>query len=203
MLVLSAGFCAQERVENPVFKKNSYYLEFFGQGLYYSFNCDRLMYTHFGFKSSISAGLTFLPHPELFVVALPASYNVMYGPRNHNIELGIGFTPMFIQTKSQVTENWQDANGVQVSNQFEGTQNYFYTYLTPKIGYRLQKKDGGFFMRATFTPAVGLINIEGNIKGGHIKNTGIGHINFFGQTAFFPYAAVPWLGLSVGWTRKK
>lgn len=207
LCIVFVGFTLNLRSQEPVKEsaaaRNSYYFEFFGQGLYYSFNYDRLIKTTGPLKNSYSAGLTLLPHPELFVVAVPASYNVFYGEGKHHLELGLGFTPMFIKTKSSASETWQDASGTMITNVYDATQNNYYTYLTTKIGYRLQKKEGGFFMRATFTPAVGLVSYEGTVKGGYVKQADRGHLNMLGQTAFFPYPAVPWLGLSIGWTGKK
>ena len=72
----------------------------------------------------------------------------------------------------------------------------FYSYLTPKIGYRFQRPQGGIFFRLTATPMFALVN--------HYSSN-----NFFGvstevfqNVAGLGYRIFPWPGISVGYTFK-
>jgi hypothetical protein len=193
----------QENVTRTETKRNTIYIEAFGQGLYNSFTFDRLYNVDKKIKTSFSAGLTTIPHPELFVVGTPVSYNFLFGQKNHHLELGIGITPMYLrQGRIDCSESVTDANGVIQTNSFVGYQNNFYSYFTPKIGYRFQKNTGGFFFRFTFTPSVAGINAIGGVQGGNLIKRNQ-EIQYFKYAAFFePNKIFPWAGISIGWTLK-
>jgi hypothetical protein len=74
--------------------------------------------------------------------------------------------------------------------------------LTPKIGYRYQPKNGGFFARATLTPAVAMVNYDGMLVeyGSRQKHTSFSGFTFFREAAFFPFRVFPWAGISFGYT---
>jgi hypothetical protein len=102
----------------------------------------------------------------------------------------------------KVSEGFVDSRGVIENNDYIGHQNNFYTYFTPKMGYRFQKNDGGLFFRLTVTPLVAGINSIGGTQGGKlIKNER--ETEYFKYAAFFePYKIYPWAGMSIGWTLK-
>lgn len=193
----------QKRAEAPEFKRNSIYVEAFGQGLYNSFSFDRLYNVDKKIKTSMSAGLTIVPSTSLFVLATPVSYNYIFGQKNHHLELGIGFTAMYLRLgKISVSESITDANGVQQTNSFTGCSHNFYSYFTPKIGYRFQKPGGGLFLRLTLTPTMAGINSIGGTQGGKFIKEGR-ETQYFKSAAFFePYKIFPWAGISIGWTFK-
>jgi hypothetical protein len=193
----------QENVKTTEIKRNSIYLEAFGQGLYNSFSYDRLYNVDKKIKTSFTAGLTIIPHPELLVLALPISYNYIFGQKNHHLELGIGFTAMYLREgQIDASEEYTDNNGIIEQNNFIGHTNNFYSYFTPKLGYRFQKPSGGLFLRLTLTPPFAGINKIGSIKGSKY-NTDWSYTEYFSSAAFFGYRAFPWAGLSIGWTLKK
>jgi hypothetical protein len=198
--ILSSG---QENVMPEDIKRNSIYFEAFGQGLYNSFSFDRLYNVEKKIKTSFSAGLTYVPLPELFVLAAPFSYNYIVGQKNHHLELGVGFTAMYLrQGRINASEEYTDNNGLSHTNNFMGHSTDFYTYFTPKIGYRFQKPGGGLFVRATLTPPIAGINRIGSLKGGNTTSDW-SSTEYFTSAAFFGYRVYPWAGASIGWTLKK
>lgn len=194
---------AQETAQ-PIIKRNTVYFEVFGQGLYDAFSFDRLYRVDKKVKSSFSAGLTIIPSGELLVLATPISYNYIFGSKNHHLELGLGFTPMYLRMGNiQAAHYYYDAAGNLLVHEYIGHRTEIYTYFTPKIGYRFQKAEGGFFMRVTLTPPVAGINKIGSTKG-ELYDQGWGDsYEYFRNAAFFPYRAFPWAGVSFGYTLKK
>lgn len=184
-------------------KRNSIYGEVFGQGLYNSISFDRLYHTERKVKTSLSAGITFLPLSYMVAVATPVSYNYIFGQKNHHLELGLGFTPMYFRSKQiEATDSYSDKNGIIHNESFIGHETDFFSYFTPKIGYRFQKPNGGLFFRATFSPAVAGINKYGSLKGGNYKLND-SYSEYFSSAAFFGSPVFPWAGVSIGWTMKK
>lgn len=204
ILMLCFPLFANSQSEGEIdIKRNSIYVEAFGQGLYNSFSFDRIYSLDKKIKTSFTAGITLIPSLELAVLALPISYNYLFGQNNHHLELGIGITPMYLRSGNiQASIGYYDENGESQSEEFIGHSTDFYSYFTPKIGYRFQKSDGGIFMRATFTPPVAGYNRIGSIKGGEIKSGFKGYNEVFSSAAFFGGKVFPWAGISVGWTMK-
>jgi len=191
---------AQESPDANSIKRNSVYVEAFGQGIYNSFCFDRLYHTDRNIMTSLSVGFTAIPSRELFVAAVPVSYNFLFGQKNNHLELGMGFTAMYLREgRMNVTESTTDDHGVRRERSFTGSTDNFYSYFTPKIGYRYQKNGGGIFFRFTFTPAVAGINSIGGINGSEYTVNGRG-IEYFSSAAFFGYRVFPWAGASIGWT---
>ena len=188
--------------QETIVKRNTVYFEAFGQGLYNSFSYDRLYRTDKKIKTSITAGLTLIPTKELFVLGAPISYNFLFGQKNHHLELGVGFTILRINMgKIDYTESYPNNQGVEVTNTFIGSETDYYSYFTPKIGYRFQKPNGGMFFRVTLTPPVAGINRIGSINESkyyhHVSNQ-----YFYSAPFFEPYKIYPWAGLSIGYTLK-
>ena len=193
---------AQGPSETPAIKRNSAYAEIFGQGLYNSLSFDRLYNVDKKVKTSFSAGLTLIPSPGLFVVGLPVSYNFLFGQKNHHLELGIGFTAMYLRRGNiEVTEHLYDPQGAMSVNNYIGNATDFYSFFTPKVGYRYQRPEGGFFFRLSFTPPIAGINHIGDTKGGK-SDYDWSYTEYFSSAAFFGRPVFPWGGLSFGWTLK-
>ncbi len=187
-------------VLNRPMARNTVYLEVFGQGLFNSLSYDRILFPEFRVKHSATIGLTFIPPISYMqVVAVPVSYNFIFGQRNHHLELGLGFTPMIfkeigIQSSFYVED--QQGNQVLKNEKFDNVNLFF--YLTPKIGYRFQKPEGGFFFRATLTPPVAGINIWNYSSTSSYQRAP--YNEFFTNAAFFGSRIYPWAGLSFGYT---
>jgi hypothetical protein len=71
----------QENGKALEIKRNSIYLEVYGQGLYNSISVDRLINIDKTVRRSVSAGITLIPHPALFVLGIPMSYNLLFGKK--------------------------------------------------------------------------------------------------------------------------
>lgn len=194
----------QEKIKTFEVKRNSIYFEAFGQGLYNSFSFDKLYNVDRKIKTSINAGITIIPSGELFVLASPIAYNFLFGLRNNHLELGFGITAMYIRNGNiNVGRGIIDENGNQQHENFIGHENNFYSYFTPKIGYRFQRPSGGLFLRVTLTPSIAGINRLSGTKGGIYDKYSRSETEYFTSAAFFGYRAFPWAGLSIGWTLKK
>ncbi len=179
--------------EVPV-KRNTIYIEYAGQGIFNSLSFDRLYRIDKKIKTSFTAGIALLPtlnSMNMFVVGTPVSYNWIFGKKNHHLELGTGLTYLSITSKTYLSDNAL----------VNTTDNYF--YFTPKIGYRIQRRDGGFFFRLTLTPTVGLIDIDWGIKHkGEMYNST--HYSYapYARGPIEEYPIFPWAGFSFGYTIK-
>ena len=168
--------------ETPI-KRNTIYTEYCGQGFWNSLSFDRLYRIDKKIKTSITAGVTLLPlykKMNIFVAAIPVSYNWIFGRKNNHLELGAGLTYYSETSKMQ----YSDIALIRVTNS--------YLYFTPKIGYRFQKHDGGFFFRITLTPSIGIIDNFGALKHN-------GTVYSQGRRYSPPYASGPFSGSGLGY----
>lgn len=174
---------SQEKHTMNVVERNSIYAEAFGQGFCYSLNYDRLFNTEKRFINSFTAGFVYVPESIGFgdgiYLGIPVSYNWLLGKKSHHFELGIGLTSLLVNPNSNV-----------------GTDSY--TYMTPKIGYRFQRPNGGLFFRATVTPMIAILNVS-SVK---YNNETYRQFSTLNNVAGLGYAAFPWPGLSMGYTFK-
>jgi hypothetical protein len=111
---------------------------------------------------------------------VPVSYNWLLGKKSHHLELGLGITGLYAQPSHSAT-----------------TTN-FYTYLTPKIGYRYQRPTGGLFFKATATPMIDLLSVNTNKIDGFNQRI----FSTLGNVAGLNYGIFPWPGASIGYTFK-
>lgn len=173
----------QEKNTLNVVDRNTIYAEAFGQGFCYSLNYDRLFNTENRFKNSFTAGFVYVPESMGFgdgiYLGIPVSYNWLLGKKSHHFEMGIGLTSLLVNPNSNL-----------------GTDSY--TYLTPKIGYRFQRPNGGLFFRATVTPMIAILNVS-TFNFGAEKYR---QFSSFKNVLGLGYAAFPWPGLSMGYTFK-
>ena len=188
----------QTSLSNPVIperKIHTFYVEAFGQSLYYSFNYDRLLFTKKRFPGTFSVGLSVLPTPDYTQISVPFSFNGLIGKGSHHLELGIGVTPMYF--RERMKSNIGNSEAKQM------LANDFFFYLTPKIGYRYQNPKGGFFAKATLTPPIGIFSHWGGSFERNTSPTYPGHNSFFRTPVFDSNIIYPWAGISIGWTFKK
>ena len=183
--------------------RNTIYLELLGQSLYYSINYDRIHQVSERSKTSFTLGACFLPVTDFYTTAGSGSYNYLLGRRNHYLELGIGLSGMQL-VNGNVTSSYTTSNaqGEEFTQSELGASTNYFLFLTPKIGYRFQQLEGGFFGRLTLTPPVGLISYYGPFQAYNNPN-----FNSSGETllilkeaAFFPTVIFPWAGISFGYT---
>lgn len=184
ILILTFSFqsFAQKKSTNFPIERNTIYAETFGQGFCYSLNYDRLFNVEKKVFNSFTVGMTYAPKKLEFgdgsYFGIPVSYNWLFGKKSHHLELGVGFT------------------GMLVNSSYGYNTNTFYTYLTPKIGYRFQRPQGGLFLKVTATPMIDLISFRKQ-EGGPIRLNSV-----FSDVAGLGYRAFPWPGFSIGYTFK-
>lgn len=120
--------------------KTAGFIELAGNAGLYSLNIDRIYYYREKFKMSARAG--FAPHFNSIymeqIYVLENNFILFKNP--HHLELGLGAS---IQRRYNERPNEVD--------------HYFWETLvfgTGRLGYRYQKQDDGFFLRAAVTPVV-------------------------------------------------
>lgn len=176
---------SQRQTTNANTKMNSIYVEAFGQGFCYSLNYDRMLKTQSNIKHSFSAGLLYVPEAMGFgdgvYFGMPISYNLLLGKKSHHFELGLGLTNMLVNPSLN--------NGL----------SKYYMCLTPKVGYRLQKPNGGLFLRVTANLLIDVFNVQSFKYENGVSRITSSLYDVFGVG--FPI--FPWPGLGIGYTLKK
>lgn len=148
LFFLISGFLTTATAQDTIYVKpadNSICFEAFGQALYYSLNFDRIIVDKGTQRVSYSIGLSALPIDFMEVYTGSASANYLRGSGNHQLELGIGINGMKFREKNihiGYTDYDSQGNEIQVSS--IGRADHFFLFLTPKIGYRYQKRAEGF-----------------------------------------------------------
>ncbi|MFH1004871.1 MAG: hypothetical protein V1781_05185 [Bacteroidota bacterium] len=180
-LFISIATIGQEsKLRDTLIKRNTIYAEAFGQGLNSSLSFDRLYHLNKKIKTSFTAGIVIVPIAEGFgdgsYFGVPVSYNFIFYKKSHHIEIGLGFTIL----GGKDIFNWS----------------YYYSYFTPKIGYRFQRHQGGLFFRATLTPMIAFINA-------YFEKDNYRNFEYFTNVVNIDYPIFPWAGLSIGYTLKK
>jgi hypothetical protein len=182
----------QHNFKSTMQKKNTIYIELLGQGVFYSIAFNHLINVDKKIKNSFTIGATFFPSFQdgnLFVMGIPASYCWLLAKNKNYLELGGGLT---VITINQPTLAPYDSLGVKT--------NYSYLFCSPKIAYRFQNINGGFFFRASLDFPIPLIDRNGKIKKG-TKVHQEPNFNYFPHTLGYWDALIfVWPGISVGYT---
>ena len=183
IFTLTHSVFSQVKEASTTIEKNTVYAEAFGQGFCWSLNYDRLFNTEKRIMNSYTAGIVYVPQSIQFgdgtYYGIPLSYNWLIGKKSHHLELGVGLTSLLVNPNSIVKSD-------------------FYAYLTPKIGYRYQRPQGGLFFKATATPMIDLLSVNTH-KFGTTKSRSFSTLS---NVAGLDYPAFPWPGLSIGYTFK-
>ena len=135
--IICSSFFAfgQEGEKETSITKNTIYIELGGNGFFYSYNYDRIVFSknaiHLGFR----VGYSFLPnHDDGETILIPLEEFLLMGKKNNFFELGIGQT--IIPTE----------------------HNHFNKPVIPifRVGYRLQglKRGAGFLFRIAALPTI-------------------------------------------------
>jgi len=130
---------AQELVPEP--KRNTIFVELLGNGGIYSLNFDRILISKEKWKLAGRVGFTYHNffddlNSQFYGIPLEVSY--LLGRSNHFLETGLGVTPVYD------TSDGFEQNSPKQETLF---------IITPvRIGYRYQRKEGGFFFKAGWTP---------------------------------------------------
>src|SRR5674476_733320 len=90
------AICQNSNVSDTLMKKNTIYIEAFGQGFNSSLSIDHLIFTDKKIQTSLTTGLIIVPTSEGFgdgsYYGIALSYNFIFGRRNSKLEMGFGFT---------------------------------------------------------------------------------------------------------------
>lgn len=188
----------KEAPTDTIFKKNTVFLDFLGQGLINSLTYDRILYAREKHAGTISGGVGFWWFPAFQGTNMTFCYNHLYGKTNHKLELGMGLSPIYLRGANFNNFGRKEGDDVNVYS------NNFFLMLVPKIGYRYQQKQGGFFARASLTPMIGLYCYYGQKKEKYLYTEEVleeAYQESFPNTRpFSPWLVSPWGGISVGWT---
>ena len=140
-------------------KKNAIYFELFGNGLFYSFNYERMFYQERNIRLGGRIGLSVIPFAdwgdegeEMVLGMFPLEINLLMGKQKNFLETGIGHT-----YNTQVyREDIMDSGLVELTH-------YHRHSLSLRIGYRFQKPNGKFLFRIAALPQLiyrpGFINV--------------------------------------------
>lgn len=144
--------------------RNSFYVEGFGNALIYSVNFDRILVVKE--KSALTGriGVSYAPPPNKGP-GVVLEMNYLRGSGNHHFELGAGCSYYYLFSKDELID-----------------PNITLFFLTARIGYRYQKKEGGFLFRVGLIP-IFAVNVDQDIT------------DF--EKNFIPYG-----GISFGYTLK-
>ncbi|WP_373521689.1 hypothetical protein [Aquiflexum sp.] len=138
--------------------KNMVFAELLGNSGLYAVHYGRILHQKRKMKLSGSVGFSlvpgkgFEPHfPNFWSPVIPVEFSAFWGKSHHHLELGTGlfvfqsrkylFDPEFPPTNLREVVHWD-------------------TSVTMRIGYSYQKPEGGFFLRAGYTPRIDFTSIE-------------------------------------------
>lgn len=162
------------------YKKNTLLVNIGGNGLtLYAISYDRIIFKRNKLKLAVNLGVSFVPFiywGRYNTITLPYEFCILIGKSKHNLELGYGQNLYF---------------NISTGESYGYNKNFISLYNSLKIGYRLQKPQGGFF----FSSALYLLaNYTININR---PNT-----DLLGNTdnTPYPYVFYPWLGFGFGYT---
>jgi len=151
-------------------KINSFFLEILGHAIIYSINYERLI--KFKTKNKIAARIGFhftnnFNNNDQKIISIPIEFSYLHpiSAKNHYLEVGIGMLYSH--------DYFVDLNHI---------DQYF--FATSRIGYRYQRREGGFFLKAGLTPLFELFVINRD------------PINIEYPKVY------PWVGLGIGYTLK-
>ncbi len=202
ILALTFQYNSQEIKEISTIKKNTIFLEAGGQSLFYSLNYDRLFRIHKKIQNNFELGLSIIPKNKNsdYVISTPVSCNFLIGKSNNKLEIGIGLTAMFVRKFSYSQPDYDDPFGNKYIHFYEKNEKSI--YFSPKIGYRFQKADGGFFFKAMVTPIIPF-TFSSFIKERNVDVQTIFVPYYYSkrqQTSFTKGDFYSWLGFSLGYT---
>jgi len=146
---------------NSVIAKNNVYASLGGPGIYFSLIYERIVLNDkkfsLGIKGGIGTGLSSVLFPDEF--NFPIGVYFLYGKRNSHLDLSMNVTSYLLQQYDYTKDN-----------------NYkeLRLLVVPSVSYRYQKPEGGFLLRAGFSPIININSITNSF--------------------------VPWIDISIGWS---
>lgn len=124
--------------------KNSFQVELFGHGLFYSINYERIILNAEKFKASGQIGISYYPKQTgMIELWIPVLINEIISFDKHHLEMGLGFV--------FTNDPWLSfENGINKGDDGGG-------FAIGRLGYRYQKPNGRLLFRAGFTPFVEIL----------------------------------------------
>ena len=149
----------KSKTSDEIFKsKNLIYAEFGGNSGGYAFNYGRIIYQKDRLKIAASTGFSLMygrGNERIFstywVPVFPAEITAFFGRSKHHLELGIG---LVTYREKQFIFDEDFPRNIR-------ERKYWGVSIVPRVGYRFQKPDGGFFYRVSYTPSINFKNFEG------------------------------------------
>lgn len=175
VLFTSSMSLAQSDTLNTV-ARNTVFAELGGMGFLYSVNYDHLLTVNNHFRTSLRGGLTGWWWRG-GAMGIPVAFSGQWGKGKHFAEFGIGAMYSYGIEGETVREGRGSGRDEYI--------NYGGVHLFGQLGYRLQKPEGGFFFRATFTPWM------------------LAYTNLEHEEVEYPSRISRWVGISLGHTFKR
>lgn len=144
-LLLAATASYAQAPPEPV-RRNTFFLELGGNGMFYSLNYDRILLNRESWKLAGRVGAMYVPPlggGNRQMVGGPVEISYLRGRGKHFLELGLGATVVY-DTYRVSSYRIRDLAMMAVA----------------RIGYRYQKPEGGFFYKVGFTPMLGTLYNE-------------------------------------------
>jgi hypothetical protein len=141
-LLLTATLSLAQSPVEPV-RRNTFFLELGGNGMFYSLNYDRILLSRDTWKLSGRVGALYVPSfkaDNRHMTGVPLEISYLRGRGKHFLEVGLGLTGLYDTYPLSETRIRELA-----------------VMGTARIGYRYQKPEGGLFFKTGFTPLAGVL----------------------------------------------
>ncbi len=135
LLLVSTNSVLSQQNDTVFSAKNTFYIDLSTKGAIYSINYDRVFHESDKIIYTYRIGFSILKD----FVALPVGINLLTGKENSHAEFSLTVMPYIDQYKTMFRDN-------DLSDK--------YIYIIPAIGYRYQKRTGGFFFKAALSPMI-------------------------------------------------
>lgn len=173
-------------------KRSTIYAELFGSAGAYSINFDYILGQKEKSILTMSLGYSYIPPSRNRIMAFPISINGLFFGRKHHLETGLGLTSTFSKDTNLRKDGTFDGGSYEIEQ---------YLHAIPKIGYRYQQPEGGFFARVTFNL---IYELYSKTKYTLINKGGTKwvdeNVRYMNNEHALLGPFMPWGGVSVGWT---
>jgi hypothetical protein len=118
------------------FAKNSIFVEFMGNSIFYGINYDRILIDKEKWKFTGRLGFSYQYYRshQYSRFIIPSEFTFLFGKTRHFFETGLGVT--------------YDVYTAPKANNVIGGEVKHYGYIFSRFGYRYQRPQGGFFFKA-------------------------------------------------------
>ena len=133
------------KTPNQSISKNTLFAEVWGNSIFYSINYDRILINQekWKFTGRLGFGYYYVRDRKYSVLSFPSEFTFLIGRSKHFFETGLGVSD-YVETSSREYYYFPDDKALHS------------VYLFCRFGYRYQRPQGGFFLKAGLTPLVAL-----------------------------------------------